>query len=82
MIVAPARRAGWWPFRAAVDCSDYSTGPMPMAMDSAMQSIENCSVGLSAHFHAFSLMQLTVKPGRVGELARVDMSGVYVLPCR
>lgn len=49
-----------------------------MTMDSATQSIENCSVGLSAHFHrherrskaAIRLMQLTVKSARVDELAR------------
>ncbi|CAG9258524.1 hypothetical protein BDI4_590017 [Burkholderia diffusa] len=42
--------AQMWLF-CTVECSDYSTGPPPMTMDSATQSVENCSVGLSAHFH-------------------------------
>ncbi|QTD94878.1 hypothetical protein [Burkholderia anthina] len=55
-----------------VDGFDYSTGPMSMTMHSAMQSIANCSVDLSAQFLivraiVVQFMQLTVKSGRIYE---------------
>ncbi|PFH20063.1 hypothetical protein [Burkholderia sp. JKS000303] len=66
-----------------VDGFDYSTGPMSMTMDSAMQSIGNCSVDLSAQFLAvrtiaMQLTQLTVKPGRIRESVQRVPHSVYI----
>ncbi|WP_396333543.1 hypothetical protein [Burkholderia anthina] len=66
-----------------VDGFDYSTGPMSMTMHSAMQSIGNSSVDLSAQFLAvraitMRLTQLTVNPGRIRESVQHVPHSVYI----
>jgi len=56
---------------------------MSMAMHSAMQSIENCSVDLSAQFLtrraiAAPLVQLTVESGHIREWVRGVPCNVYI----